>query len=410
LISEATVPESRPALKGRIYAEIDGAITTGFAVANPNDTDATISFHFTSADGSDFGHGSVRILAHGQIARFLNQAPFNGPESMRGTFTFTSNVPVAAIALRGFTNERNEFLITTLSVADPEEWNTAPVYFPHFADGAGWTTQFVLVNPTDSPISGTLRFLSQGQTGSSGSDMSLTIDGRPTSAVPYTLAPRSSQRFTTSGTTTEIRVGSAQVIPNGGNPRPEGTAIFSYKTRGVTVSQAGIASSAGGKAFRMYAEVAADSIRTGVAVNNTTSTEAEVNFELTRMDGTSTGLRGSVKVPAHGQRGIFLNEIAGLQSLSAPFSGIMRITSATNITASGLRTRLNERGSFLFTTTAARSELEPAANQLVFPHIADGGGYTTQFILFSGSAGQPQSGDLEFHSQSGGTLSIGLTD
>jgi hypothetical protein len=37
----------------------------------------------------------------------------------------------------------------------------------------------------------------------------------------------------------------------------------------------------------------------------------------------------------------------------------------------------------------------------LFPHLADGGGYTTQFILFSGTAGQSSSGTLGFIDQSG---------
>ena len=35
-----------------------------------------------------------------------------------GTFTFTASQPISVVALRGLTNERSEFLITTLPVAD----------------------------------------------------------------------------------------------------------------------------------------------------------------------------------------------------------------------------------------------------------------------------------------------------
>jgi hypothetical protein len=42
-----------------------------------------------------------------------------------------------------------------------------------------------------------------------------------------------------------------------------------------------------------------------------------------------------------------------------------------------------------------------SSSALYFPHIVDSGGYTTQFILFSGHAGQPSSGGLTFFRQSG---------
>jgi len=174
LVSEAGVPASAPVFRGRINAEITSTANTGFAVANPNDSDATVSFFFTDSNGNDSGRGSLTLPAHGQMARFLDQAPFNAPGALSGTFAFSSNVPVSAIALRGLINERSEFLVTTLPIANPDQPATGTVYFPHFADGGGWTTQFVLVNPTDSQISGTFRYMDQA--GQAGSSFTYTID------------------------------------------------------------------------------------------------------------------------------------------------------------------------------------------------------------------------------------------
>ncbi len=155
LVSETGVPASLPLNSGRIYAEVAGAVDTGIAIANPNNSTATIRFFFTDTAGNDLGSGSTMIAANGQLAKFLDQAPFNGPPSFQGTFSFTSDVPVGVIALRGLTNERSEFLMSTLPVID----TTAPpgsgtVVVPHFADGGGWVTQILLVNPTDNPMTG----------------------------------------------------------------------------------------------------------------------------------------------------------------------------------------------------------------------------------------------------------------
>jgi hypothetical protein len=72
-----------------------------------------------------------------------------------------------------------------------------------------------------------------------------------------------------------------------------------------------------------------------------------------------------------------------------------------------LRTRYNERGEFLITTTPATNEGSPSSSaELVFPHIVDGGGYATQFALFSGISGQATTGTLRFFGQDGQALNL----
>src|SRR5262249_23864574 len=151
LVTEAGVPASPLLQGGRIYAEVGGAVNTGLAIANPNNQAATISFFFTDSNGADFGSGTTTIGPNGQIAKFLNEVPFNSGSNIHGTFTFSSDIPVAVIALRGLTNDRNEFLLSTLPVVDILTPHAAlPTTLPQFADGGGWTTQIVLVNPGDS--------------------------------------------------------------------------------------------------------------------------------------------------------------------------------------------------------------------------------------------------------------------
>jgi hypothetical protein len=185
---------------------------------------------------------------------------------------------------------------------------------------------------------------------------------------------------------------------------------------GVTVAEAGVPAVHEGTAFRLYAEVLGDfgnqaigSIQTGLAVANTSSIDATVNLSLTRLDGSSTGLTGTLTVPANGQAALFLNQIPGFGSLPVPFGGILRLSSNTSISVVGLRGRYNERKEFLVTTTPPVNESTVASTgPLYFPHIADGGGFTTQFILFSAQPGQSSNGTMQFFSQSGGALDLNL--
>ena len=64
----------------------------------------------------------------------------------------------------------------------------------------------------------------------------------------------------------------------------------------------------------------------------------------------------------------------------------------------------------LFTTTGPLSEDAGAPGLLVFPHIAEGGGYTTQFVVISGAAGQKDSGLLRFFNQQGNPLNVTLSN
>src|SRR5262249_3181939 len=64
LISETAVPASPLRTSGRIYADSNGAVRTGIALANPGDQDAAISFYFTDQSGTDIGSGAMTLPAH----------------------------------------------------------------------------------------------------------------------------------------------------------------------------------------------------------------------------------------------------------------------------------------------------------------------------------------------------------
>jgi hypothetical protein len=114
-------------------------------------------------------------------------------------------------------------------------------------------------------------------------------------------------------------------------------------------------------------------------------------------------------VPANGQAAMFLGQIPAFAALPNPFSGVLRIStsSTSGVSVVGLRGRYNERGDFLITTTQPTLESGPSSTgEQFFPHLAAGGGYITQFILFNGATDQSSSGSLRFFSQSGQTLNL----
>ncbi len=413
LVAEAGVPASAPVRGGRIHAEIGGLVNTGLALVNPNEQVASVSYYFTDADGLNFGHGVFVLGAGQQIARFLDQEPFNGASSTRGTFTFNSSVPVAVTALRGFTNQRSEFLITALPVASLVPAGEQTTVIPHYADGGGWTTLVTLVNPTDTAIAGTVQFLDQGSQTARAEPIVLTVNETTGSTFDYAIHPRSSVSLETSNPPDGVRVGTVRINPRAQSGAPSAQAIFSFENaQGVTVSQAGVESVTPGAAFRLYAEASGEpgkigSIETGVAIHNTSTEAAIVELELIGFDGSMEQVPTAMVIPAYGHVSGFMSEV--LPSLR-DFEGVLRITSSSApISVVGLRGRYNSRTDFLLTTTPALLEgSDPVVSQVVFPHIVDAGGWTTQFVLFGRTAGRTSTGTLRFLSAAGQTLNLQL--
>jgi hypothetical protein len=155
-------------------------------------------------------------------------------------------------------------------------------------------------------------------------------------------------------------------------------------------------------------------IQSGIAIANNGASTATITFELSNLDGTSAGLpAASITLGGNAHVAKFLGQI--FSGLPNPFQGVLRIstTSAAGISIAGLRAHYNERTTaenFLITTTPPSSESAAAVrSDLYFPHLADGGGYTTQLIVFSGTAGQTASGTLQFFAPTGQSLNLVLT-
>jgi hypothetical protein len=411
LISEASVAAGVPVHSGRIYAEQTDAVRTGIAIANPNDSPATIDFFFTDSAGNNVGSGTATVPANGQLASFLDQSPFNGSAPFRGAFTFASNVGVGVTALRGLTNERGEFLMSALPVIDITAPTQGPQVLAHYADSGGWTTQVLLVNPGDTLLTGAVQFFDAG-----GLPANVSIAGKTGSNFAYAVPPRSSQKLSTEGAAVSAITGTIRVVPDGvvpdGAAAPVPLVVLSYRAGGITQSEAGVPVSTG-TAMRMYVESSGTpgkrgNIQSGIAIANPASSSAAVTLALTQLDGTPAQDPVPLNLPAFGQTAKLLTEL--FPGVATSFKGILRITAGTpGVSATGLRLHYNERAEVLISTTPPAADNNSSSpDEIIFPHFADGGGFTTQFILFNGTAGQSSSGTLRLVDQSGQSSNIVL--
>jgi len=407
LVSETGVPASEPENSGRIYVELSSLVKTGIALANSSNADAVVSFTFTDGAGKNVAAGSLTLPAKQQIAGFLDQSPFNGPSTMQGTFTFTSSpVPVSAIAIRGITNDRGEFLTTTLSATPLDQGLGGKLLtFPHLNLQIGWTAKVILINPTETQLTGTFQFFGQSS-GSVPSPVAVRVGAVSNSRVSYTIPPRSEYHFTADASNAPSRIGSVVVTPTPNTPSPSGIGLTSYKNaQGITVSEVSVPASPSGSAFRTYVESSGiagqiGSIRSVLSIHNTASATINLQMELRNMDGTPTGFSSSASLPAGGQLIGFIHEF--FSKIPNNFRGVVRVTASGPAVVRGVRGRYNERGDLLVTAIPVSDEANSQAiPEVVFPHILSGSGYSTQLIIFSGTPGSGASGDIELLNQDG---------
>src|SRR5262249_7218376 len=207
--------------------------------------------------------------------------------------------------------------------------------------------------------------------------------------------------------------GSVQIVPADGYNTPHAQVLLNHRTGGILTMMTTVEGQLPGAALRMYADsigefnyAIAGSTNAGLALANPSGVPATVQLEIRRLDGSVLRLSQPFLVPANGQVSMFLSGAPGFETLTGPFEGILRVVSKSpqGITATSFRTLYNERGNLLYTTTGPLTENAGTPTQLIFPHIAEGGGYTTQFIVVGGASGQGNSGTLQFFTQEGNPL------
>jgi hypothetical protein len=107
-------------------------------------------------------------------------------------------------------------------------------------------------------------------------------------------------------------------------------------------------------------------------------------------------------MPANGHSAQFADQfVAGLPT---GFTGVLDISSTTPFAALTMRSLYNERRDFLLATFPIADMTRSAPAPIVFPQVADGGGYVTQFILIGAGASGVT---LNFYGEDGRPLPVG---
>jgi hypothetical protein len=425
-VTEAGVPASPPTTSARIFIDYRASvnalpardeagtidINTGLAIVNHGAFTANVTYTLRDLDGKLLATGHGTIAAGGHIACFIDQlqaaaaSDFILPPDFRNSIQFGSleiagSQPLSVLALRGTYNQRNDFLITTTPTADlTNPLTNSSLYFPQFVDGGGYTTSLILMNTSGSSETGTFQIMD-----GNGSPLTVTqAGGEAHSSFSYSIPPGGSYHFQTEGSPADPNTGWVRLTPDPGTQTPVGSGVFGYNPVDVLVSESGIPSAAATTHARVYVDLSGGH-NTGLAIANVSGGAANIAIHAYQNDGATTAGtgQGSLQLPVDGYRAAFADEF--ITGLPEGFTGVLDISSTASFAALTLRTLVNEAGDFLMTTIPVADATRTAPSPILFPQVASGGGYITEFILI-GPAGAAST-TLSYYDEDGNPWSVG---
>ena len=213
------VPPAPLLWSGRLSVENSETSLSAIVLSNPHDDASLVSWFFTDERGTDFGHGSLTLSPWQHVA--VEGWPFGFSRYGVGrgaTFTLQASLPIAVAAFQ--VNPATPSTIATLPIVELTKLSDDFLHFAHFVYGGTWSTELVVMNPTNEDTSGTIEFRA---------DLSAAPGaGRcnPITSISYHLAGRTSRRIQVIGPDGSICTGSVTITPENGSKSPYGLLTF----------------------------------------------------------------------------------------------------------------------------------------------------------------------------------------
>lgn len=393
------------------------AVNTGLAIANRGYFTATVTYQLRDSKGNTIaiGHGSILPLLH--RAFFIDQLegfasdfvlpPDFSTQTGFASLEISSDQPLALLTLRATTNQRGETLLTTMPTADlTQSLPPRPLVFPHFVDGGGYTTSLFMLNTSDSPETGKLFIYDE-----TGAPLTVHRMGDPagaSSSYNYEIPPGGFYILKTDGSPGSVRAGAVHVMHDPTGALPACAGLFSYSSGAVLVTESGIPSttiytSGPTSNARIYVDQS-NGHKTGLALANYFSQPVHVTLNAFQSDGVTPVGTASLDLGRNSHAAKFVDEL--IPSLPDGFTGVLNISASPPVAALTLRSFTNSRGDTLLTTFPVGDDDDLTLSYpLIFPQIADGGGYRTQIILLARGGGFTAT--LKFYDDNGLPLGVG---
>ncbi len=328
ILSEAGVGPSKPSRDFKVYIDNTSNAASGYALTNTGNGPAHLHLALRGRQGGAvLDEASITLepgqhLAEYAFERFRAKAP----AGFEGSIEFTSDQEIAAVALRYDNTHMSELsqVFSTIPVL-VDEANRA-LFFPQIADGGGYRTNIILVNPhSDTATTVNLNFFKDD-----GSPLELSIGGAKTNSFEMTLEANGVGHFVTDGTSANLSTGWAKAQSR---DTIFGSSIFQTLAGGRIVSEAGVGSSPLAPHFTAYVENLGSTL-SGIAVCNPSDTTATLTLNLRNSAG-EIAATTQIEVPRLGHVAEFFSDHWFPQAKE--FQGTLEVISTEPVSAVALR-------------------------------------------------------------------------
>ncbi len=203
---------------------------TGFAVVNTDQTASNVTLNLRDENGDIITSDVLSLPPHGRRAMLI-AGQYPQLANRRGVIEFISpNVALSALGLRF--NPGGSFTSFLPVVPQPPVTSVMTRVISQIADGSGWKTTFVLVNPGNQPVQFSMVFRDPVL----GDPMEVPLAGIRTTAEYADVIPVGGVRiFQTDGSSAGIVQGWAEIVSSG---PIGGTVIFGEQANGGLGSEA----------------------------------------------------------------------------------------------------------------------------------------------------------------------------
>ena len=399
IVCEAAVPGMESITRARCFAEISAKVNTGVAIAAPS-TSAALSLELRDTAGNVVAVEPLSIPAGGQIARFVSELFPNAklPASFKGSITIQGSSPIAVVALRTLINEDGEFLMTTQPVADLDApLQASPLHLPQVVAGGGYTTDVLLVNPGATVLTGRLGFYDP-----KGKEMDAGIPGTTGGNVAYRVEPHGTAVVTAGSLSNEAHTGYLVVRPDSSLPAPIAGAIFTLSQSGRVTAATGVAPAPPSTGVQFFVDYTSTH-DTGMALVNPGTQPAHLRLTVANLQGTLKSAAPEISLAPAEQITVFVSQL--IPDLPAGFRGTLIVQSDVPVAAMAMRST-NAGGRFMVATLPIVDLTKSVPPKTTFfPHLVDGAGYSSEFILLNPGTGSCMT-SLRFFTSSGKALPL----
>ncbi len=334
---------------------VAGGINTGAAFRNLSESKQILTCRLMK-DGQALGDDAmVDLPANGQTAKFINELFDHDTSDFTGSVRCMSPEGEQEFTAVALELDANNGIFTTLPVvpvvadgSGSDNGDQVTLYFAHFANGGGITSDIVVVNAAGTAVQPDIYFYNtMGELIDAGTVLDIMGEGLEITdsgalTVPNPIPPLGEVTIATHGMG-DLMTGSVKVVSDSSGSAIGGVLRFDLTGVGV----AGVGASHPVRDVIFPARRVAGGINTGAAFRNLSDSEQTLSCRLMK-DGQMLGDDTPLELPANGQTAKFIHEM--FDHDTADFTGSVRCTSPEGdqeFTAVALELDANNR---VFTT------------------------------------------------------------